>query len=591
MAPTTASQLLKKLHCLFEQGSYVAVRSMQSEVDKCQYEQTNQKEYASMVVILAGAMSVARFDSMAIDYLKIAHRLHTSFAAETHNPPLARTNIIVNLTQFAQVCAGLARAHSIVGGFDEAEEYFTQCISLCLEFDSNDRSCLMVSLELAQNSHFLGKHQEAMDIISTLLTRTENSPALKEIVLESKLCPVFLTGQCYAALGLYSSAIGAFERAREKADTQEDPSMIACAELEYAIMLWVRCNYIAASRNSMAKSFRIDHFVGPALAPHVVEWQVVQLVASANFAVANVPGSVGVCVQLNAEGNPVCVRKAQNNSPGLKDLLEISWERLPESQLNVYKFPSFITMSTPLGEKDYKFECPVLLRPVPLLQNDPLPSSFVGPTPAPPPPLLSALSKFISAAVTATQMQKGPTHHKNMLLVMTGLNKTAHIARTNKLVNLECLTKFYLAYFVFHEGGESHENSGVRVMHRFLDSQVNDNPDSSMCKWCRKSCDGMLKCEDCMVTRFCCKKHQKMSWRPPFGSILVPHKKICHLLMMCKSFTRLVSQHGAEHVSTVAFGVTYNQAIKYFLQTDIFEDYMQNNNLARDSYPEDSNSY
>ena len=89
MATTTASQLLKKLHCLFEQGSDVAVRSLQSEVDKCQFEQTNQKEYASMVFILAGAMSVARFDSMAIDYLKIAHWLHTSFAAETHNPPLA----------------------------------------------------------------------------------------------------------------------------------------------------------------------------------------------------------------------------------------------------------------------------------------------------------------------------------------------------------------------------------------------------------------------------------------------------------------------------------------------------------------------
>jgi len=92
-----------------------------------------------------------------------------------------------------------------------------------------------------------------------ILNRTENSPALLEIVWKSSLCPIFLIGQCYAALGLYSSAIGAFERARDKADTRKDQSMIACAELEYAIMLWVRSNYIAASRQSMAKSFRINH--------------------------------------------------------------------------------------------------------------------------------------------------------------------------------------------------------------------------------------------------------------------------------------------------------------------------------------------
>ena len=591
MAPTSANKLLKELHCLFEQGSYVAVRGLQSEVDKCRHKQTKQKEYASMVFILAGAMSIDRFDSMAIDYLKIAHRLHTSFATESHNPPLAQTNITAELTQFAEVCASLARAHSIVGGFDEAEEYFIQCISLCQDFDSNDRSCLMVSLELAQNSHFLGKHQEAIDIISALLTRTGTSSVVKEILWASKLGPDFLTGQCYAALGLYSSAIGAFERARKKAVEQEDQSIIACAELEYAIMLWVRSNYVAASRESMAKSFRIDHFVGPALAPHVVEWQVVQLVASANYAVANAPGSVGVCIQLNAEGEPVCVRKAQNNSPDLQGLLEISWEQLPDSQLNVYKFPSYLTMSTPLGEEVYTFECPVLPRPVPLLQNDLLPSNSVEPALAPPLPLVSGLSKFLSAALTATQMQKGPTHHKIMLLVLNALNKTVQIACANKLVTLESLAKFYIAFFLFHEGGESHQENGVNAMHRYLDSQVNDNPDSSMCKWCRKECDGMLKCEGCMVMRFCCKKHQKMSWRPQFGSILVSHKKICPLLKLCKSFTRLVSQHGADHASTVALDVTYKQAIKHFLQTDIFEDYMQNKNLEMDSYPDDIGTY
>jgi len=588
MASTT---LLEKLHCLREQGSYVAVRSLQSEVDEFRFEPTKQKEYASMVFILAGAMSVARLDSIAIDYLTIAHGLHTSFATETHNPPLAQTNGIAKLTEFAQVCASLARAHSTVGGFDEAEKYFKQCISLYNTFDSHHSSCIMVLLERAQNFYFLAKHQEAIDIISLVLNRSEHSPTLFEIVWKSSLCPIFLVGQCYAALGLYSSAIGAFERARDKADTRKDQNMIACAELEYAIMLWVRTNYIAASRQSMAKSFRIDHFVGPALAPHVVEWQVVQLVASAIYAVANVPGSVGVCIQLNAEGEPVCVRKAQNDSPGLQEFLEMSWQRVPDRQLNVYKFPSCLTMSTRLGESDYKFECPVLPRPTPLLPNDSRPSNSVGAALASPLPLASGLSRFISAALTATQMQNGPTHRKKMLLVLTALNKTVQIACTNKLVNLESLTKFYLAFFLFHEGGESHQKNGVKAMHRFLDSQVNNNPDSSMCKWCRKSCDGMLKCEGCMVMRFCCKKHQKMSWRPPFGSIMVSHKKICHLLMMCKSFTRLVSQHGVEHDSTVAFSVTYKQAIKHFLQTDIFADYMQNKNLARDAYPEDSADY
>ena len=289
-----ANKLLEKLHCLFEEGSYVAVRSLQSEVDECRFEPTKQEEYASMVFILAGAMSIDRFDSKAIDYLEIAHRLHTSFATETHNPPLDQTKITAELTQFAEVCAGLARAHSIVGGFEEAEEYFEQCMSHYDKFDSHHSSCIMVSLERAQNFHFLGKHQEAIDLISIVLNLTETSPALFGIVWKSSLCPISLVGQCYAALGLYSSAIGAFKRARDKADTMKDQSMLACAELEYAIMMWVRCNCVVAYRESRAKSFRIDHFVGPALAPHVVEWQVVQLVASANYAVANAPGSVGV---------------------------------------------------------------------------------------------------------------------------------------------------------------------------------------------------------------------------------------------------------------------------------------------------------
>ena len=111
-----------------------------------------------MVFILAGAMSVSRLDNKAIDYLTIAHKLHTSFASLSHDPLLSQTNIIAKHTQFAAVCASLARAHSIVGGFDEAQEYFAQCISIYQEFDSRDVCCIMVSLELAQNSHFLGQH-------------------------------------------------------------------------------------------------------------------------------------------------------------------------------------------------------------------------------------------------------------------------------------------------------------------------------------------------------------------------------------------------------------------------------------------------
>jgi len=62
---------------------------------------------------------------------------------------------------------------------------------------------------------------------------------------------------------------------------------------------------------------------------------------------------------------------------------------------------------------------------------------------------MSTLSQFIDAAVTASQMERGSIHEKNMLLVMTALNKTQEIARINNFVHVETLANFYLAFFVF----------------------------------------------------------------------------------------------------------------------------------------------
>jgi len=186
---------------------------------------------------------------------------------------------------------------------------------------------------------------------------------------------------------------------------------------------------------------------------------------------------------------------------------------------------------------------------------------------------MSTLSQFIDAAVTASQMERESIHEKNMLLVMTALNKTQEIARINNFVHVETLANFYLAFFVFQQAGEVHETNGIKGMHHFLNNEVNDNLDTNKCCWCRKQCEGMLKCEGCMVMRFCCKKHQKMSWCLPFSSVLIPHKQICDLLSLCKVFTRLVSQHGSEHATTIA-SITYNRAIKDFLQVGLFKDYV-----------------
>jgi len=66
-----------------------------------------------------------------------------------------------------------------VAAFEEVQPLFQQCVMLYQGVDDNDEGLIIRLLEIAQNSHLLAKHEEAIEIVLRILAHAEDSSALK----------------------------------------------------------------------------------------------------------------------------------------------------------------------------------------------------------------------------------------------------------------------------------------------------------------------------------------------------------------------------------------------------------------------------
>ena len=580
--PLLCQDLHQRVLDLFEQGNYTDVCNLKDEVDVFVTVCEDRRSNADIVFLLGNAMLINKLNFEAIHYLKCAQSIHMAYSKESHVPSLSDSELTSAQIQWAEVCNALARAHAIVGEFAEAQVLLAQSMDIHNRLYNNKDDKILVMLELAQNSHQLGKYREAISIVDDIIAQTGGILAqasdidlLSLSVLQSPICPMLLVAKCYAALGQYSHAVCALIRAREKAELQKDPIVIATVELEYAVMLWVRSKCIITSFRMMGKPFRLDEFTGPAMALNIVEWQFIQLIATECYATGNAPGTLGVCIQLNGSGNMVAVRKFDAKIRHLHQLVSVTWEKVEESQLNFRRFPRSIKFTCGLNDCAYTFEhgFEVHTRPLHFTKAD---------TMLP----LSSLPEFIDTCVAATQVGDPAMNKKNMSMVSRALKKAASIAAIHNITIVHDQARFYLAFLMFQRGDIRSESIGEMCLHNHLLNQVNDNIDADKCHWCDQQIHCMLKCEACLVMRFCCKKHQEMSWRPPFGSTLVAHKKTCQLLRMCRSAAKHTLQKGPEHPDTLSRAKIYKQAIRTFLCNDILETYLQNHDSTTDANSE-----
>ena len=574
MASTRLHSLFQQLQELFQADEHEVVCGMQDDIDECM---SNEREYADTVFILAGSMSILKQHEKALYYYKVAHKIHMRLHAETHSPPLSREITMQMQKQLVQVCASLVKANSRLSNYDEAQQNILQCIALHTEIDGHTDKCVVSLLQLANNTHLLGKHEVAIEIILDIFEKSADSRAGYIAVWGAELCPSLLMGQCYAALGRYSFALQAFICARNKAADQHKPSLTAIIELEYAVMLWVHCECVESAVSRMAKTFRIDTFIGAEIPLHVVEWEVIQLVATAHSSVQNNAGRLGICVKLNAQGDIVGVCRSRENTPGLREFMHVKWKKIELGNFDLDKFPHWFKLSISLGNDDYSFNCQVLPHPA---YSPALSASNI----------ISPLSEFITAKVAASQYNRPSQRSKILVLTMKALNKAIDISTTHELGKIRDTASFYLAFFVFRQGGEQNETNAVKYLYNLLQKQVSESLESEKCEYCDQRGEDMYKCESCMVMRFCCRKHQKKSWRPPFHNLMVSHKKICQLLFLCRSRHKNKLRHGDEHASTRMHAEIMNDALLSFLRTDIFEVFLQKHDLIADVDAENDES-
>ena len=67
------------------------------------------------------------------------------------------------------------------------------------------------------------------------------------------------------------------------------------------------------------------------------------------------------------------------------------------------------------------------------------------------------------------------------------------------------------------------------------------------------------------MVSFCNSTHQKNASNQPFFSTTMPHKKLCSLLLLCKTYTRALSkEHTTQETAQVA--LQYDQAVLQFLR-------------------------
>jgi hypothetical protein len=184
------------------------------------------------------------------------------------------------------------------------------------------------------------------------------------------------------------------------------------------------------------------------------------------------------------------------------------------------------------------------------------------------------LAEYIGLVLHWAQFGDEKIKKQSMLVLTSSVVDMEKIASTYNLFELRQDCLLFHSIFVFANGFTA---KATEIFKNFLQHQVNlaKQPDPT-CLTCKQLCRGITVCGGCTVVRFCNTSHQKQASNRPFFNTTIRHRKICHLLLLCKSLTKSLAKPGSESAEATLLSQQFDHAIMQFLHTDFSGKYIQN---------------
>ena len=523
-------------------------------INKCLDLNVNEHACAEMALLLSRALTAISHPTLAQYYLEYAYEVQKKlWIDECSRLETGGEENDQIKERLCIICSTLGRALFSTGMHEEAAPYFQQCVAF--RGTEAGRSILLPCLaDLAGNMHALEQHEDAISILhvvkSGIVLESAAHPTTRFSFTE---CPTFLLGCCELAQGCYHTAVYLFLGARELAEIHDNPLCIAKAEMHLAVTMWARQECTNRAIIRMAPAYRNESFTGPALTPGYVAMLVVEIAACCCASTGGLAGKTGICVQLNARGDPVGVRRLDENQLGenaLLKLAEISWNEVPRRSFNSRGLPIELVLTVTLTEgEEMTFTCQVG-------------RTFL---------LTTQLSRYLQRAVSLTQGFHGLTPVFTPL-ILASLTTAQGVALVNGFFSLYETSTILLCFLRFETDGPGNEQAGLSMLQDYVQAQVDMLPDQLCHRGCRTCFElgGTIQlCGGCRVVRFCNRKHQEYASLDVFGRVAFPHKKLCPLMQLCKALQRCEN-------ATEEAGIRsdYNRAAMRFLRRDIFAEYV-----------------
>ena len=166
-----------------------------------------------------------------------------------------------------------------------------------------------------------------------------------------------------------------------------------------------------------------------------------------------------------------------------------------------------------------------------------------------------SLEAFLSQAMQQAQHDDERRYEVGMVRVFASLTKAENLADQSKHVELQGDSIVHLAFFGIES--DMHELQAAKILKKYLTLQVQhaktQKKDARRCLSCNQVCRNITVCGGCTVVSFCNITHQKNASNQPFFSTTLPHKKLCRLLLLCKTYTRALSkEHTTQEITQLA---------------------------------------
>ena len=558
-----ADRLLSVLQTLFVDSDFVGIMELAENIHELVTERSNHETCAEMIFFLGTAFSSKRIYASAISCFNVGYALLTSDARQA-------SSSVETKTLLSKICNGVGIALAELGKFEEAHSYFSECVSIGIKIASAKQTILPYVLSFAKNLHAQNKHKECIRVIHQMLAygrdneddddSDDDDISHYNVPYVACICPALLLGRCYMALGEYVRAHACFLQACRQAEDHNQPESIVAAQLNCAVVGWVsnQC-YQHAYKCLWANSSDSD-LSGPPIPLALIQKDIVMLAALACKKLQGGQGQISVSVQLNGDGTPNRVMESRMHPTGM-ELMLVKWLPVEGENLDDTGFPTSMNLLIQVEtEEDRSFICKLVKYRDFFLGNEIFHASVPD----------TLFAEYIGDVLHSAQFGDEKVREQSMAVLTSSIVDMERIASRHNLFGLRQDCLFFNSIFVF---GDGLTLKATEIFKDFLQHQVNQAKQANpTCGTCKQICRGITVCGGCTVVRFCNKDHQKQASTRPFYSTTIRHRKICHLLLLCKSLTKCIANPSSKLVLRKQFDL----AVVRFLQTNFSEKYIQN---------------